>query len=136
MRSYAGGLSWKVDDLSDSGAVPRSAAPGLDELLATLAEAPDLASAAAFLLSRLGELSGSSRGFVRLLDPAFEVLGVVAIVGFEGDDVATTLSVSDLSHPIVISALSLHPISAQSGRARDPRIPFAEWFALPLPRGD
>src|SRR5690349_3370485 len=127
MRSSDDGSNSQQHDVIDGGAPQRGVGTELDELLATLAEAPDLASSAAFLLSRLGELSGSSRGFVRLLDPAFEVLGVVAIVGFEGDDVATTLSVSDLSHPIVVSALSLHPISAQSGRARDPRIPFAEW---------
>jgi len=117
------------------GFQPRGAATDLDELLATLAEAPDLASSAAFLLSRLGEFSGSSRGFVRLLDPTLETLNVVAMVGLEDHETPAALSVSDLSHPIVISALSLHPIWSD-GKAGDARMPFREWIALPLPRGD
>ena len=136
MRSYAVGLSRAEHDLSAGGSPPRGAVPDFDELLATLAEAPDLASSAAFLLSRLGELAGSNRGIVRLLDPALEILGVVAVVGFEDEDVPAALSVSDLSHPVVISALSLHPIRAQRGATVDVRIPFREWIALPLPRGD
>ncbi len=134
MPSYAGVLTKSVRDLTHAEAAPRGATD-LDELLATLAEAPDLASSAAFLLSRLGELSGSSRGFVRLLDPAMESLGVVALVGFDGRGIPT-LSVSDLSHPIVVSALSLHPIVAGPDSTRDPRLAFRHWTALPLPRGD
>ena len=76
-------MSRAEHDLTDGGRLPAGAAPDLDELLATLAEAPDLASSAAFLLSRLGELTGSSRGLVRLLDPTLEVLGIVAMVGLE-----------------------------------------------------
>src|SRR3954468_199692 len=98
MRSYAVGLSRSKDDLTEGGSPPRGGVTDLDELLATLAEAPDLASSAAFLLSRLGELSGSSRGFVRLLDPALEMLGVVAMIGFEDGDTLPPLSVNDLSH--------------------------------------
>src|SRR3954470_24361596 len=99
MRSYADALSRPPHDLIDGGAPPRGAATDLDELLATLAEAPDVTSSAAFLLSRLGELSGSSRGYVRLLDPALETLASVAVVGFDDGDVLGALSVSDLSHP-------------------------------------
>ena len=110
-------------------------ATDLDELLATLAEAPDLASSAAFLLSRLGELRGSSRGYVRLLDPTLESLNVVAMVGFDAGT-NPALSVNDLSHPIVVAALSLHPIVADAHAVDDPRVPFRRWIALPLPRGD
>ncbi len=136
MRSYADALSRPPHDLIDGGPPPRGAATDLDELLATLAEAPDVASSAAFLLSRLGELSGSSRGYVRLLDPALETLASVAVVGFDDGDVLGTLSISDLSHPVVIAALSLHPISSEPGAPWDSRIPFRDWIALPLPRGD
>src|SRR5690348_9710158 len=135
MRSYAVGLSRPPHDVTDGGIPPR-AATDLDELLATLAEAPDLPSSAAFLLSRLGELSGSGRGYVRLLDPTAEVLTVVARVGFEDDEPREPLSVNDLSHPIVLSALSLHPVWCNGRGAGDGRIPFREWIALPLPRGD
>ena len=83
MQNYAVGSSRPTNDVTDGVAPQRGAVTYLDELLATLAEAPDLASSAAFLLSRLGELSGSTRGFVRLLDPALELLGVVASVGEE-----------------------------------------------------
>jgi len=122
--------------VTDGGAPQRGAGTDLDELLVTLAEAPDLASSAAFLLSRLGELSGSSRGFVRLLDPALENLGVVAFVGFDGEGTLEPLSVNDLSHPVVVSALSLHPIWSGPDSVTDSRVPFAQWIALPLPRGD
>jgi PAS domain S-box-containing protein len=127
-------LTKPARDLTRAASVPRGV-PDLDELLVTLAEAPDLASSAAFLLSRFGEISGSSRGFVRLLDPAMESLGVVAMVGFDGRGMPT-LSVSDLSHPIVVSALSLHPIVAGPHSVRDGRLAFRHWTALPLPRGD
>ena len=120
----------------DGSAPQRGAGPELDELLATLAEAPDLASSAAFLLSRLGELSGSSRGFVRLLDSGLESLNVVAVVGFEDGRLLPALSINDLSHPVVLSALSLHPVWADADTQPDQRVPFAQWIALPLPRGD
>jgi PAS domain S-box-containing protein len=129
-------LSRAEHDLTDGGRPPAGEATDLDELLATLAEAPDLASSAAFLLSRLGELTGSGRGLVRLLDPTLEVLGIVAMVGLEGDDVPVGLSVNDLSHPVVVSTLSLHPVRCERGVVGDARIPFREWIALPLPRGD
>src|SRR5215203_4534280 len=105
MRSSAVDLSRPPHELTDGGNPPRGAATDLDELLATLAEAPDLASSAAFLLSRLGELSHSSRGFVRLLDPALEMLCLVAMVGFDDDVDLPPLSVNDLSHPVVVAAL-------------------------------
>ena len=136
MRSYDVGLSWAEHDLTDGDTPSPGRIPALDELLATLAEAPDLASSAAFLLSRLGELSGSSRGFVRLLDPAMELLAVVASVGLEEGEVPRALSINELSHPIVVSALSLHPITRERGSPAEPRFPFGEWIALPLPRGD
>ena len=123
-------------DVTDGASPHRGAGTDLDELLATLAEAPDLAASAAFLLSRLGELAGSSRGFVRLLDPAAETFGVVAMVGFDGEPALPLLSVNDLSHPVVVAALSLHPVSWSGDAPSDPRIPFAQWMALPLPRGD
>ena len=97
MRSYDVGLSWAEHDLTDGDTPSPGRIPALDELLATLAEAPDLASSAAFLLSRLGELSGSSRGFVRLLDPAMELLAVVASVGLEEGEVPRALSINELS---------------------------------------
>jgi hypothetical protein len=122
--------------VTDGGSPHGAAGTDLDELLATLAEAPDLASSAAFLLSRLGELSGSSRGFVYLLDPAFEMFCVAAMVGFDDGDNVLPSSVNDLSHPVVVSALSLHPIWSGAESAPDRRLPFARWVALPLPRGD
>jgi PAS domain S-box-containing protein len=136
MRSYVVDLSRLPHDLTDGGPSPRGGSTDLDELLATLAEAPDLASSAAVLLSRLGELTGSSRGFVRLIDPSLEILGVVAKVGLDDTEVPAALSVNDLSHPVVISALSLHPMRSEPGTTGDPRVPFREWVALPLPRGD
>jgi PAS domain S-box-containing protein len=129
-------LSRAEHDLTDGGRPSAGAATDLDELLATLAEAPDLASSAAFLLSRLGELTGSSRGLVRLLDPTLETLGIVAMVGLEGEDVPVALSVNDLSDPVVVAALSLLPVRCERGAIGDSRVPFREWIALPLPRGD
>jgi len=129
-------LSRAEHELTDGGHPPVAAANDLDELLATLAEATVLASSSAFLLSRLGELTGSSRGVVRLLDPTLEVFGIAAMVGLEGGDLPAALSVSDLSHPVVIAALSLHPVRCGRGAIGDSRVPFRDWIALPLPRGD
>jgi PAS domain S-box-containing protein len=136
MPSSVAASSWAVHDVTDGSSPYRGTGTDLDELLSTLAEAPDLASSAAFLLSRLGELSGSSRGFVRLLDPGAETFVVAAMVGFEQERSLPALSVNDLSHPIVVAALSLHPIWFDGAGAADPRVPFAQWMALPLPRGD
>src|SRR5688572_12330935 len=136
MQISVDGSSRPLHDVTNGALSHRGAATDLDELLATLAEAPDLASSAAFLLSRLGELSGSSRGFVRLLDPAADTFNVVAMVGFEDDYSLPPLSVNDLSHPVVIAALSLHPIWSEGEAVADQRIPFGRWIALPLPRGD
>ena len=136
MRSSDVGSSSLRHDVNDGGSPQRGAGTELDELLATLAEAPDLASSAAFLLSRLGELSGSSRGYVRLLDSTLEALNVVAVVGFDDGKALASLSVNDLSHPVVVSALSLHPIWADEDAQPDQRVPFSPWIALPLPRGD
>src|SRR5688572_14388668 len=135
MRSYAVGSSRPLHDVTDDGAPYGGAGTDLDELLATLAEAPDLASSAAFLLSRLGDLSGSSRGFVRLLDPTLETLSVVAMVGFDAQSLPQ-LSINDLSHPVVIAALSLYPVWSDPDGVTDLRVPFNPWIALPLPRGD
>src|SRR5688500_5882898 len=136
MQSSADASNRLRHDVTDAASPRRGAGTDLDELLATLAEAPDLASSAAFLLSRLGELAGSSRGFVRLLDPAAETFGVVAMVGFDDEPALPLLSANDLSHPVVVAALSLHPVSWSGDAPSDPRIPFARWMALPLPRGD
>src|SRR5215211_8180318 len=127
MQSYAGVSSRSPHDVMDGVAPQRGAVTDLDELLATLAEAPDLASSAAFLLSRLGELSGSSRGFVYLLDPAFEMLCSAAMVGFDDGDNVLPSSINDLSHPVVVSALSLHPIWSGAESVPDHRLPFARW---------
>ena len=134
MRSCGVALTKPAHDLRVPES-PHRLATDLDELLATLAEAPDLASSAEFLLSRLGELLGSSRGYVRLLDPSLESLNVVAMVGFDAGTIPS-LSVSDMSHPVVVAALSLHPIVADGHAVDDARIPFRRWIALPLPRGD
>src|SRR5688572_31984560 len=107
MQSSADASNRLRHDVTDAASLRRGAGTDLDELLATLAEAPDLASSAAFLLSRLGELAGSSRGFVRLLDPGAETFGVVAMVGMDDENGLPALSANDLSNPVVVAALSL-----------------------------
>ncbi len=103
----------------------------LPEFLSSLAEAPDLASAGEFLLEQVGEVLGCTGGALFVL--AGEQLVEVVRSGAERNGTPRlTFATDDASHPIVMSALSLRPVSSD-GRfnfRQDP--PASPWVALPF----
>ena len=113
-------------------------------LLSALAEAPDHASAASFLLNELCSLAGDSPGVLLRYAGPEDALVLVDQVGFTGDDardLAGTLE--DHSHPLFVSATSLMPavldVRLTAGgnltNAREGRFgPMDSWTSLPLPQ--
>ncbi|MDB4878165.1 MAG: sensor protein [Gemmatimonadetes bacterium] len=101
-------------------------------LLSALAEAPDFPAAASFLLTQLADITGASRAAMLRLDPAQESLGVVASVGFDDADATANIPLSDLSSPLVISALSLEPLRGDAPFSQRRFASFQSWATLPL----
>jgi hypothetical protein len=100
-------------------------------LLSALAEAPDSAAAAAFLVAQLAELSGAQRASMLRLDAAQEALVCVAAIDGGKQVGASAIPVSDFSNPLVISALSLSPIVGEDP-LREPFGAYKKWSALPM----
>ena len=101
-------------------------------LLSALAEAPDVSAAASFLLAEVMELTGAPRACMLRADAGDENLMLVASSGFDPELENVSISLGDLSSPLVISARSL-----TSARGRTPLQPRAlsalrEWTALPM----
>src|SRR5690348_7749570 len=76
-------------------------------LLSALAEAPDFRAAASFLLTQLADLAGARRAAMLRLDSSHENAELVASVGLDTDPGELAIPLSDLSSPLVISALAL-----------------------------
>ncbi|HEY4219270.1 MAG TPA: ATP-binding protein [Gemmatimonadaceae bacterium] len=103
-------------------------------LLSALAEAPDFAAATAFLLGQLAEMTGSARGVLFRIDPSRDTLAAVSVLGFDAGPTPLTMSVSDLSNPLVVSTLSLSPIRSDAPLPDRPLVPLQSWVAVPLSR--
>lgn len=102
----------------------------LPELLSSLAEAPDLASAGGFLLEQLRDAAGGTAAALFALDG--DRLVEVARSGFERSDARPlSLAVDDTGHPLVMCALSLRPVSSDGRCDMHGDLPFATWVALP-----
>ena len=89
-------------------------------LLSALAEAPDYTAAASYFLTQLAEIVQSSRGSMLRLDGAHDTLVLVTSIGFDATPSQIGIPISDLSSPLVISALTLCPsgISEMQRRAK------------------
>lgn len=106
----------------------------LDEFLTVISEAPDFQAAATFLVAQFADAVGARRAFALSLTVPPEAFAVSAAVGFASDESPNTqLSIHDNDHPVVVSALSLHPLSCRDG-ASVAGIPFDEWVAIPFPQ--
>jgi signal transduction histidine kinase len=106
----------------------------LDEFLTVISEAPDFQAAATFLVAQFADAVGARRAFALSLTVPPESFAVSAGVGFTPEDFpATLISIHDLDHPVVVSALSLHPITCRDG-GRIEGIPFDDWVAIPFPQ--
>ncbi|HUF28981.1 MAG TPA: ATP-binding protein [Gemmatimonadaceae bacterium] len=121
---------------SSRGERTRAAAAPLDgewlaELLSAVAEARDFPAAAGLFLAQVTERVGGSRA--RLLEVSDEHQALEQVAAYnEGDTGAEAdIALDDAAHPLVLSVLSLLPVSG-SGSASG--IPFEEWTAVPYPR--
>ena len=125
------------DSRRDSYAVaasPQLSGDRLAELLSAISEAPDFATAATFMIAQFADILGARRALAITLDSPPDKFVVTASIGFEDEPVPTvSLSVDDLSSPIVVAALSLHAISCERA-APLPGLPFDEWIAVPFPQ--
>lgn len=86
------------------------------------------------MVAHFADAVGARRAFALTLASPPERLTVSAAVGFsDADYPATQLSIHDHDHPVIVSALSLHPMTCHDGGAIE-GIPFDEWVAVPFPQ--
>ena len=102
-------------------------------LLSALAEAPDLAAAATFLLTDILATTGARRACLLRFDTVEEHLLLTAHAGF-GDFPPTELAIGERSHAWMVSTLALSPVVSQGPVRSGGRIQFEHWTALPMPR--
>ncbi|MGE5101034.1 MAG: PAS domain-containing sensor histidine kinase [Deltaproteobacteria bacterium] len=124
MATPSAGSARVEDTLSERGPLA---------LLSALAEAPDLAAAATFLLTDLLAAAGGHRACLMRFDTVEEHLVLTAHAGF-GDFPPTELAIGERSHPWMVSTLALSPIVSYGAARSGGRIPFEHWTALPMPR--
>ncbi|HXD49606.1 MAG TPA: histidine kinase dimerization/phospho-acceptor domain-containing protein, partial [Gemmatimonadaceae bacterium] len=101
-------------------------------LLSALAEAPDYEAASSYLLSQLVEIAASSRGCMFRLDPAQDVMSLVACVGFDDPQPTSTVALGDLANPIVLAALALFTIRGDGTTINGQLDALAPWVVIPL----
>ncbi|HEY6830609.1 MAG TPA: ATP-binding protein [Gemmatimonadaceae bacterium] len=101
-------------------------------LLSALAEAPDFRAAASFLLAQLADLAGARRAAMLRLDSSHENAELVAGVGLDVDPGDLAIPLSDLSSPLVISALALVRMQGTSPLGPRSLAGFDRWIALPM----
>lgn len=102
-------------------------------LLSSLAEAPDLNAAAAFLLSHVLAAAGASRGLVLGFEVDDEQLSLISHAGFD-EPPPLEYRIGERGHPWMVATLSLSPVSNDLPPRPAARIPLGEWTALPMPR--
>ncbi|MEO7082831.1 MAG: ATP-binding protein [Gemmatimonadaceae bacterium] len=101
-------------------------------LLSALAEAPDFAAGVSFLLTQLAEITSAPRAYMLRLDASQESLALVSAIGQDAQAVPLSVSISNLSHPLVVSALAISPVR---GTGALPQFSFSEtesWVAIPM----
>jgi PAS domain S-box-containing protein len=102
-------------------------------LLSALTEAPDFSAAASFLLAQVVDIAEAERGYMLRLDGAQEALVSIANVGYESPP-HVTISVGDLSNPLVVSAIALAPITGGGRSSIRAFVSLARWTAFPMPQ--
>jgi PAS domain S-box-containing protein len=124
-----------------SGGGPKTAVSGpvlsdeeLLELLADLAEAPDLESAGALLLEQFARAAGAARAALLVLDRSNRQLEVVASQGLTADEARIAVPVEQSGHPLIASAAALDPILIGETAAAAMGLPFAGAVSIPFPQ--
>jgi PAS domain S-box-containing protein len=125
------------DSKRESAAVaisPQLSGERLAELLSAISEAPDFEAAATFMLAQFADIVGARRALAVTLDSPPHRFINTASIGFEGETLPTiSLPTDDLSSPLTVAALSLHPVSCD-GIEPLRGMPFGEWTAIPFPQ--
>ena len=103
-------------------------------LLSALAEAPDFAAAATFLLNHVLGATGAGRACLLRFDAGEQHLVLAAQAGFTV--LPTELSIAERAHPWMVATLALTPVvgEAKPGSRSMMQIPVEGWTALPMPR--
>src|SRR4051812_28849362 len=101
-------------------------------LLSALAEAPDVSAAASFFLTHLVDITGASKACVLRLDAAREHLQLIAAHAFVTELPPIGIPIADLSNPLVISALTLAPVTGTTPLPERTFASIVPWIALPL----
>ena len=101
-------------------------------LLSGLAEAPDFRAAASFLLAQLAELAGAPRAAMFRLDSSHESAQLIAAIGLDAEPGDLAIPLSDLSSPLVISALALVRMQGTSSLGPRALAGFERWILLPM----
>ena len=128
-------MSSRTSDLHEIGSVARENGRHLAELLSALAEAPDFPAAAAFLLAQVAEITGSARVCLLRLDLGQELLVMSSCTGFDAGQLpGLTLSLNELSNPLVVSALALVPVVGRTPIVGRSNGVFEAWTSLPMPQ--
>jgi PAS domain S-box-containing protein len=102
-------------------------------LLSALAEAPDFAAAATFLLNHVLGATGTGRACLFRFDGGEQHLVLTAQAGFTV--LPTELSIAQRAHPWMVATRALTPVvGAAAPGSRSMQIPVDGWTALPMPR--
>jgi PAS domain S-box-containing protein len=101
-------------------------------LLSALAEAPDFRAAASFLLAQLADLAGARHAAMLRLDSSHENAELIAAIGLDVELGEIAIPLSDLSSPLVISALALVRMQGRSPLGPRTLGIFDRWIALPM----
>jgi len=100
-------------------------------LLSALAEAPDFAGAASFLLTQLVDITAAPRAFMLRIGEAQENLAVVAMLGADAP-APVAIPIGDLSNPLIISTLSLIPMRSDQPLPQRTLAPVVPWVSIPM----
>jgi PAS domain S-box-containing protein len=101
--------------------------------LSALAEAPDLAAAATFLLNDILASTGARRALLLQFDREDEELVLVAQAG-AGSGGLAEYAIGERTHPWMISSLTLTPVMKDGLSASLRGLPFESWTCFPMPR--
>jgi PAS domain-containing protein len=100
-------------------------------LLSALAEAPDFAAAASYLLTQLAEITTAPRALMLRIDTPQENLTLVGSTGAD-EQPAVSIPIGDLSSPLIISALSLAPARGDEPLPQRALASIVPWVSIPM----
>ncbi|HEY4129498.1 MAG TPA: ATP-binding protein [Gemmatimonadaceae bacterium] len=103
-------------------------------LLSALAEAPDFASAASFLLTQIVEITSAPRACVFRIEASQENLRLVASSGFGSDPGPIGIAISDVSSPLVIGTLAIALVEGAAPLGLRTFATLESWVVFPMPQ--